>query len=138
MSISAAASASPTATTTTRRRYPDRYAEDRRARARATLDCELFFEPGRLIVGNAGVLVTTVIYVKRGEAKNFVIVDAAMNDLIRPTLYDAHHEIRPVRTPRAGRAATASPTSSARSARAAIISRWTARCRSPRRAICSR
>ena len=67
------------------------------ARRTAALDCEVFLEPGRLIVGNAGVLVTSVIYVKPGEAKNFVIVDAAMNDLIRPTLYDAHHEIRPYR-----------------------------------------
>jgi diaminopimelate decarboxylase len=67
------------------------------ARRAGGLDCEVFLEPGRLIVGNAGVLVTSVIYVKRGEAKNFVIVDAAMNDLIRPTLYDAHHEIRPYR-----------------------------------------
>ncbi|HWV51410.1 diaminopimelate decarboxylase [Pseudorhodoplanes sp.] len=61
------------------------------------LGCKLIFEPGRLIVGNAGILVTRVIYVKRGEAKTFVIVDAAMNDLIRPTLYEAHHEIIPVR-----------------------------------------
>jgi diaminopimelate decarboxylase len=65
------------------------------ARRTGGLDCELFLEPGRLIVGNAGILMTTVLYVKRGEAKNFVIVDAAMNDLIRPTLYEAHHEIRP-------------------------------------------
>jgi diaminopimelate decarboxylase len=65
-------------------------------RATRGLDCMLIFEPGRLIVGNAGILVTRVLYVKRGEAKNFIIVDAAMNDLIRPTLYDAHHEIRPV------------------------------------------
>lgn len=60
------------------------------------LGCKLIFEPGRLIVGNAGILVTRVIYVKRGEAKTFVIVDAAMNDLIRPTLYEAHHDIIPV------------------------------------------
>jgi diaminopimelate decarboxylase len=66
-------------------------------RATRGLDCKLIFEPGRLIVGNAGILVTRVIYLKRGEAKTFVIVDAAMNDLIRPTLYEAHHEIRPVR-----------------------------------------
>jgi diaminopimelate decarboxylase len=65
-------------------------------RATRNLDCTLIFEPGRLIVGNAGILVTRVIYVKHGEARNFVIVDAAMNDLIRPTLYDAHHEIRPI------------------------------------------
>lgn len=53
-------------------------------------------EPGRLIAGNAGILVAEVIYVKDGDAKNFVIVDAAMNDLIRPTLYEAYHEVRPV------------------------------------------
>ena len=52
-----------------------------------------------MFVGNAGILVTEVIYVKRGAAKTFVVVDAAMNDLIRPTLYDAHHDIRPVRKP---------------------------------------
>ncbi len=63
------------------------------------LDCRVIFEPGRLIAGNAGVLVTRVLYLKQGDAKTFVIVDAAMNDLIRPTLYDAHHEIRPVREP---------------------------------------
>jgi diaminopimelate decarboxylase len=78
--------------------HPERYAEIVERRTR-NLDCEVFFEPGRLIVGNAGVLVTTVIYLKRGEKNNFVIVDAAMNDLIRPTLYDAHHEIRPLRDP---------------------------------------
>jgi diaminopimelate decarboxylase len=60
------------------------------------LGCTLMFEPGRMIVGNAGILVTRVIYVKPGEAKNFVIIDAAMNDLIRPTLYEAHHDILPV------------------------------------------
>jgi diaminopimelate decarboxylase len=60
------------------------------------LGCTLIFEPGRMIVGNAGILVTRVIYVKHGEAKNFVIIDAAMNDLIRPTLYEAHHDILPV------------------------------------------
>ncbi len=61
------------------------------------LGCTLLFEPGRLIVGNAGILVARVIYVKQGEAKKFVIIDAAMNDLIRPTLYEAHHDILPVR-----------------------------------------
>jgi diaminopimelate decarboxylase len=60
------------------------------------------FEPGRMIVGNAGILVTRVIYVKPGDAKNFVIIDAAMNDLIRPTLYEAHHDIVPVREPANG------------------------------------
>ena len=63
------------------------------------LGCTLMFEPGRMIVGNAGILVSRVIYVKPGEAKNFVIIDAAMNDLIRPTLYEAHHDILPVREP---------------------------------------
>jgi diaminopimelate decarboxylase len=70
-------------------------------RATKGLDCKLIFEPGRLIVGNAGILVTRVIYLKRGEAKTFVIVDAAMNDLVRPTLYEAHHDIRPVTEPAA-------------------------------------
>ncbi len=60
------------------------------------LGLKVMFEPGRLIVGNAGVLVSEVIFVKEGDAKNFLIVDAAMNDLIRPTLYDAYHDIRPV------------------------------------------
>ena len=78
--------------------HPERYAEIVARHTRA-LDCELFLEPGRLIVGNAGVLVTSVIYVKPGVAKNFIIVDAAMNDLIRPTLYEAHHEIRAYREP---------------------------------------
>jgi diaminopimelate decarboxylase len=53
-------------------------------------------EPGRVIVGNAGILVTKALYEKAGETKHFVIVDAAMNDLIRPSLYGAYHEIRPV------------------------------------------
>jgi len=75
---------------------PDAYAQVVK-RATRDLNCTLIFEPGRLIVANAGILVTRVIYVKRGEAKTFVIVDAAMNDLIRPTLYDAHHDIKPVR-----------------------------------------
>jgi diaminopimelate decarboxylase len=71
-------------------------------RATRGLGCRLIFEPGRLIVGNAGILVTRVLYVKRGEAKTFVIVDAGMNDLVRPTLYEAHHDIRPVREAAAG------------------------------------
>jgi diaminopimelate decarboxylase len=66
------------------------------------LGCTLLFEPGRMIVGNAGILVARVIYVKQGEAKKFVIIDAAMNDLIRPTLYEAHHDILPVRAPPQG------------------------------------
>jgi diaminopimelate decarboxylase len=80
---------------------PDAYAQVVK-RATRGLDCMLIFEPGRLIVGNAGVLVTRVLYKKRGDAKTFVIVDAAMNDLIRPTLYGAHHEIRPLAEPAAG------------------------------------
>ena len=75
---------------------PDAYAAIVK-RATQNLGCKLIFEPGRLIVGNAGILVTRVIYLKRGEAKTFVIVDAGMNDLVRPTLYEAHHDIRPVR-----------------------------------------
>jgi diaminopimelate decarboxylase len=63
------------------------------------LGAKLVFEVGRMIVGNAGILVSRVIYWKQGEAKNFLIVDAAMNDLIRPTLYEAYHEILPVREP---------------------------------------
>nr|WP_176024613.1 diaminopimelate decarboxylase [Brucella pseudintermedia] len=64
------------------------------------LGLKTVFEPGRLIVGNAGLLVTEVIFVKEGDAKNFVIIDAAMNDLIRPTLYDAFHDIKPVTLPK--------------------------------------
>jgi diaminopimelate decarboxylase len=60
------------------------------------LKLTLVMEPGRVIVGNAGILVTKTLYEKVGEAKRFVIVDAAMNDLIRPSLYSAYHEIRPV------------------------------------------
>jgi len=61
------------------------------------LDCQLMFEPGRMIAGNAGILVVDVIYAKRGQDRSFLIVDGAMNDLIRPTLYDAYHQIEPVR-----------------------------------------
>jgi diaminopimelate decarboxylase len=60
------------------------------------IGCRVLFEPGRLIAGNAGILVTQVIYLKEGADRSFVIVDAAMNDLIRPTLYDAYHRIGPV------------------------------------------
>ena len=61
------------------------------------LGLRVILEPGRMIVGNAGVLLTRVIYVKRAVERTFLIVDAAMNDLVRPTLYDAYHEIWPVR-----------------------------------------
>src|SRR5262245_13767560 len=81
--------------------HPEAYAAMVK-RATRDLGCMLIFEPGRLIVGNAGILVTRVLYLKRGEAKTFVIVDAGMNDLIRPTLYEAHHDIRPVREAGAG------------------------------------
>jgi diaminopimelate decarboxylase len=81
--------------------HPDAYAAMVK-RATKDLGCTLIFEPGRLLVGNAGILLTRVLYLKHGEAKTFVIVDAAMNDLVRPTLYDAHHEIMPVREPAAG------------------------------------
>ncbi len=64
------------------------------------LGLQLLFEVGRMIAGNAGIMVARVIYVKQGEGKTFVIVDAAMNDLIRPTLYEAHHDIKPVAEPR--------------------------------------
>lgn len=60
------------------------------------LGCDLVFEPGRLICGNAGILVSEVIYLKRTGHRDFLIIDAGMNDLIRPTLYDAYHEIIPV------------------------------------------
>jgi diaminopimelate decarboxylase len=63
------------------------------------LDVTLLVEPGRSLVGNAGVLVTRVLYLKGGRSKTFVVVDAAMNDLIRPSLYQAHHAIRPVARP---------------------------------------
>jgi len=79
---------------------PDAYAETIKKQLR-TLDCKIVTEPGRLIVGNAGILVTEVIYVKDGGEKTFVIVDGAMNDLIRPTLYEAYHSIRPVVVPAA-------------------------------------
>ncbi|MEK1888789.1 MAG: diaminopimelate decarboxylase [Phyllobacterium sp.] len=75
---------------------PDAYAEIV-AKHIKPLGLKTIFEPGRLIVGNAGILVSEVIFVKEGDARNFVIVDAAMNDLIRPTLYDAFHTIRPVK-----------------------------------------
>ncbi len=74
---------------------PDAYAAVVQ-RALGDLDLPLVFEMGRMIVANAGILVTRVLYVKHGEGKTFVIVDAAMNDLIRPTLYDAHHDILPL------------------------------------------
>jgi diaminopimelate decarboxylase len=72
------------------------------ARVTQDLDCRLSFEPGRLIAANAGVLVSRVLYVKHGEAKHFLIIDAGMNDLIRPAMYDAWHEIVSAREPAPG------------------------------------
>jgi diaminopimelate decarboxylase len=66
------------------------------------LGCEIEIEPGRLIVGNAGILVSRVIYLKQGEGRDFLILDAAMNDLIRPAMYDAWHDIVPVIEPEPG------------------------------------
>jgi len=66
------------------------------------LGCEIEIEPGRLIAGNAGVLVSEVIYVKQGEEREFLILDAAMNDLIRPAMYGAHHDIVPLVEPAPG------------------------------------
>jgi diaminopimelate decarboxylase len=60
------------------------------------IGCQVVFEPGRMIAGNAGILVTRVIHVKQGAERTFVVVDAAMNDLVRPTLYEAYHRIGPI------------------------------------------
>jgi diaminopimelate decarboxylase len=78
--------------------HPDEYAAMVK-RTLGSLNLKYMIEPGRMIAGNAGILVSRVIYVKEGEAKHFIIQDAAMNDLIRPTLYDAYHEIIPVVEP---------------------------------------
>jgi diaminopimelate decarboxylase len=72
------------------------------ARVTGDLECRLIFEPGRLIAANAGVLVSKVLYLKKGDAKTFLILDAGMNDLIRPAMYDAHHEIVAVEEPGPG------------------------------------
>ena len=84
-------------------RYSDETPPAPDAYVKALLDCvgerrqEILLEPGRSLVGNAGLLLTRVEYLKHGKVRNFAVVDAAMNDLIRPSLYDAYHEIRPVR-----------------------------------------
>ncbi len=77
---------------------PDMYAQIAK-REMQGLGCKILFEPGRVLVGNAGILVSRVIYIKKSGSRIFVIVDAAMNDLIRPTLYGAYHDIVPVVTP---------------------------------------
>ena len=97
------------------------------------LGLKILLEPGRFISGNAGILVTRVEYVKRTGRKNFVIVDAAMNDLIRPAFYDAYHEIVPLT--RTGWRDDESPMSSAAFASPAIISARTVRCRKSAKAI---
>jgi diaminopimelate decarboxylase len=66
------------------------------------LDVELGFEPGRVIAGNAGLLLTKVLYLNERADRSFLVVDAAMNDLVRPAMYEAHHEIWPVREPAVG------------------------------------
>jgi len=75
--------------------HPSEYAEAILTAAR-DLDCTFIFEPGRVIVGNAGILVAKVLYTKSNDNKNFIIVDAGMNDLVRPSLYNSFHAIRPV------------------------------------------
>jgi len=75
--------------------HPSEYANAILTASRG-LDCTFIFEPGRVIVGNAGILVSRVLYTKSNDNKNFVIVDAGMNDLVRPSLYNSYHAIRPV------------------------------------------
>ena len=74
------------------------------ARLTKGLNAQLILEPGRLIAANAGILVARVIYAKQGERKHFLILDAGMNDLVRPALYDAYHDVVPVEEPKPGRA----------------------------------
>ena len=76
--------------------HPEEYAEAIKEEAKG-LECRFIFEPGRVLVGNAGVLITRVLYLKRVGEKDFVVVDAGMNDLIRPTLYGSYHEVLPVK-----------------------------------------
>ena len=66
------------------------------------LGCQIEIEPGRLIAGNAGLMISEVIYLKKGEGRDFLILDGAMNDLVRPALYEAHHDIIPVQEPKPG------------------------------------
>ncbi len=75
--------------------HPDDYAALIK-RVTAPLNVKLIFEPGRMIAGNAGILLSRVVYAKEGEARRFLIIDAAMNDLVRPAMYDAYHDIWPV------------------------------------------
>ena len=75
--------------------HPQEYAQSLLSEL-SGIDCTLILEPGRVIAGNAGILVTRVLYTKEGSEKNFIIVDAAMNDLIRPSLYGSYQRIQPV------------------------------------------
>jgi diaminopimelate decarboxylase len=108
------------------------------------LKLRILLEPGRLLVGNAGVLLTRVRYIKHTGEKKFAIVDAGMNDLIRPALYHSYHEIVPAQEPFAGRPPRRTPNRWRRStllvlfARAEISSRLIGRCRKFAKAICSR
>jgi diaminopimelate decarboxylase len=76
--------------------HPSDYAKALMA-VKNDLDCTFIFEPGRVIVGNAGILVARVLYTKENSEKNFIIVDAGMNDLVRPSMYNSYHDIRPVK-----------------------------------------
>ena len=100
--------------------HPDEYAAVVKA-ALGDLGVKLILEPGRMIVGNAGILVARVIYLKQGADRVFTIVDAAMNDLIRPTLYEAYHEIWPVAEAKAAHARPSCRTWWVRCARPATI-----------------
>ncbi len=71
-------------------------------RSLGDLDVEIEIEPGRLISGNAGIMVSSVIYLKHGEGRDFLILDSAMNDLVRPSMYDAYHDVVPVQEPEVG------------------------------------
>jgi diaminopimelate decarboxylase len=75
--------------------HPSEYAKAI-IKAAKDINCTFIFEPGRVIVGNAGILVTEVLYTKSNDGKNFVVIDAGMNDLVRPSLYDSYHQIQPV------------------------------------------
>ncbi len=81
--------------------HPDDYGSMVR-RVVGGLGCQLILEPGRLLVGNAGILACRVIYLKHGAAKTFAVLDGAMNDLVRPAMYEAYHRIMPGREPPAG------------------------------------
>ena len=99
---------------------------------------ELGYEPGRLIVGNAGILVTKVLYLNPRPSRTFLVVDAAMNDLVRPAMYDAYHEIWPVTAAASARPRGVATTWSARSASRATPLPSIASCPRRTRATCWR